>query len=376
VVHILRQVCASLEEAHVRGLVHRDIKPANILITADAQVKITDFGIAKIESSTLTQVGAVIGTPSYMSPEQFRGEAIDGRADIFAAGIVLYQMLTGERPFSGAASSVMHQILTAEPAPPSTRVSSLHPAFDGVVQKAMAKEAADRFPSAQAFLTALVAAHLAHNGGLPPSEEDNERTVLAFQRPSAPVMPVPAPLQTGGSVVHGSGSHASAANLPGWMAELAPDLQTALSTQIGPLAKLLLRNAAKEAADLDDLVNRLLPHISSDQGRADFQDSVRALKKKHGLATQTTTTMRTHATAVPATQLSIMSGAPTLLQLNAEVMALAQHKLAAYIGPIAQVMVKRASKLTADPAQFYRLLADNVPEGPERARFLKDVGAG
>ena len=97
----------ALAYAHERGVVHRDIKPANLLITRIAQIKISDFGIARIESSTLTQTGSMIGTPSYMSPEQFRGETVDGRSDVFSAGIVLYQLLTGVRPFTGSPAPVI-----------------------------------------------------------------------------------------------------------------------------------------------------------------------------------------------------------------------------------------------------------------------------
>ena len=163
----ITQLLRALDYAHARGVVHRDIKPANILITGDAQVKITDFGIAKIESSTLTQVGAVIGTPSYMSPEQFKGEPVDGRSDLFAVGIVLYQMLTGVRPFSGPASTVMHQIIHENPPRPSERQPALHPAFDAVLARAMAKRVEDRYPSAQAFLDALTAAYMQQTGGVP-----------------------------------------------------------------------------------------------------------------------------------------------------------------------------------------------------------------
>jgi eukaryotic-like serine/threonine-protein kinase len=369
----ITQLLRALDYAHARGVVHRDIKPANILITGDAQVKITDFGIAKIESSTLTQVGAVIGTPSYMSPEQFKGETVDGRSDLFAVGIVLYQMLTGVRPFSGPASTVMHQIIHEMPPRPSERQPSLNPAFDTVLAKAMAKRIEDRYPSAQAFLDALNAAYMQQTGGVPLTDEDNERTVLAFQRPAVPEPARPAYPTGASQSMPATGSASSLTSAPEWLHGLAPDLQTALSTQIGPVAKLVLKNAARDAVDLDDLCNRLLPHIGSDAGRTQFQDSVREIKKKHGLSTLATMSGRSQASA-PKTQLTQMTGMPTLLQLSPEQMEAAQMKLAVYVGPIAKVLAKRASKMTGNVDEFYRLLAENLPDPQERARFLKDVG--
>jgi serine/threonine-protein kinase len=369
----ITQLLRALDYAHARGVVHRDIKPANILITGDAQVKITDFGIAKIESSTLTQVGAVIGTPSYMSPEQFKGETVDGRSDLFAVGIVLYQMLTGVRPFSGPASTVMHQIIHEMPPRPSERQPSLNPAFDAVLAKGMAKRVEDRYPSAQAFLDALNAAYMQQTGGVPLTDEDNERTVLAFQRAVVPEPARPAHPTGASQSMPATGSASSLTSAPEWLHNLAPDLQTALSTQIGPVAKLVLKNAARDAVDLDDLCNRLLPHIGSDAGRTQFQDSVRDIKKKHGLSTLATMSGRSQATA-PKTQLTQMTGMPTLLQLSPELMEAAQMKLAVYVGPIAKVLARRASKMTGNADEFYRLLAENLPDPQERARFLKDVG--
>ncbi len=376
----MTQLLRALEYAHSRGVVHRDIKPANILITAAAQVKVTDFGIAKIESSTLTQMGAVIGTPSYMSPEQFRGESVDGRSDLFAAGIVLYQMLTGVRPFSGAASAVMHQIINVTPANPSSLQPALHPAFDAVVQKAIAKKAEDRFASALQFMDALVAAHLQQTGGAPITEEDNERTVLAFSKPLHAAPPPSA--GTGASAAlaprTGTGSNGSAlsATAPQWLLDIAPELQVALSMQIGPMAKLLLKNAAREAVDVDDLCNKLLPHIASEQGREQFLEAVRALKKKLGLSTiGSTLGTRPTLTAAQTAELSQIAGGGTHLQLSAELMEAAHQKLLAYIGPIAKVVVKRTAKQTTSPAEFYRLLAEQLPNEQDRISFLKDVGS-
>ena len=155
---IMTQILAALEYSHRQGVVHRDIKPANIFLLADGTVKVADFGIAHIESSNLTQVGTVVGTPNYMSPEQIMGLPVDGRSDLFSTGVILYQFLTGERPFAGSSTTTMQKVLKEDPLPPSTLNVQLPPAIDAVVRKALAKRADERFQTAQAFAAALRAA--------------------------------------------------------------------------------------------------------------------------------------------------------------------------------------------------------------------------
>jgi len=157
-VRVMEALLEGLQFSHERGVVHRDIKPANVMITLDGQVKIADFGIARIESSSMTQAGTIMGTPAYMSPEQFMGQTVDARTDIYSAGVVLYQMLTGERPFEGSMTAIMHKALNTTPPRPSELSVTAPAALDEVVAKAMAKRPEQRFASANEFAQALRAA--------------------------------------------------------------------------------------------------------------------------------------------------------------------------------------------------------------------------
>jgi serine/threonine-protein kinase len=122
---------------------------ANIFLQEDGTVKVADFGIAHIETSNMTQVGTAIGTPAYMSPEQIQGMPIDGRSDLFSAGVILYQFLTGERPFGGSSTTTMRKVLEEDPLPPSRFNVQVPAAMDAVVRRALAKRADDRFQSAR-----------------------------------------------------------------------------------------------------------------------------------------------------------------------------------------------------------------------------------
>src|ERR671931_2883057 len=161
VVRIMCELCAALDFAHNAGIIHRDIKPANVMLDAQARTKLTDFGIARVQDSDRasverTQAGTLVGTPAYMSPEQIIGGQIDKRADVFSAGIILYQFLTGEKPFTGSGAwTIAKKIIQEEPPLPSSLNDAVTPLFDAVVNRALAKDPDERFPSARELALAL-----------------------------------------------------------------------------------------------------------------------------------------------------------------------------------------------------------------------------
>ena len=155
-IKIISSVLDGLAYVHEFGIVHRDIKPANIFITNKGIIKIADFGIARMDNSELTQVGSVLGTPSYMSPEQCIGAGVDARSDLFSTGVMLYELLTGKKPFrADQATAIINNVINQKPESPSSINKTLPSSFDQVVKKALAKNANQRYQTASEFKSDL-----------------------------------------------------------------------------------------------------------------------------------------------------------------------------------------------------------------------------
>src|SRR6266545_2813703 len=183
-VSVMSQLLEGLAHAHERRVWHRDIKPANIIVMMNGRVKVADFGIARIEASDLTQTGAMLGSPGYMAPEQYAAAAIDHRADLFAAGVVFYQLVTGAKPFVGTSEQITYATCHSD----ALRPSLADPGkgwerYDPVITKALAKRPEDRFQTGEAFRAAILAAHAA-----PAAPAVSEETIIAeVLRPAAAV---------------------------------------------------------------------------------------------------------------------------------------------------------------------------------------------
>ena len=155
--HVAAQVASALEAAHRGGIVHRDVKPGNVLLTDEGEAKVTDFGIARaVSEASMTLTGTTLGSVHYFSPEQARGDEVTGASDVYSLGIVLYEMLTGRRPFEGdSAAGVALKRLTDDPPPPTVYDSTLPPGLVSIVMRAMDRDPARRFASAGAMAEAL-----------------------------------------------------------------------------------------------------------------------------------------------------------------------------------------------------------------------------
>ncbi|NRF68095.1 serine/threonine protein kinase [Aquincola sp. S2] len=363
ILSLIGQLLEALHHAHERGVWHRDIKPANLIVTRAGKLKVADFGIARVDAAGLTQANSVIGTPMYMAPEQFIGAQIDHRVDIYAAGVVLYQLIAGRAPFIGSPEALMYKVVH-EVAPPPSLIEDANRSdrFDAIVSTAMSKQPDKRFASAEAFRTAIIAA-----AAMPLSPTVSDETIIKLPLRPAGLAVVGAP-STAGSVTH-------------WEKSVLAQAEHSLARHVGPLASVLVRRAAKECHDLPSLYAKLAEQVTNPAARSAFINLGASRGATGGGSTPTTfgrtafgstggSGGRTFGTMGSG---SLATVAADAVRLSDPALEQAQKLLAAHVGPIAKVIVRKAAEKTRYREPFFSLLADSVSDPAARQKLLAEL---
>jgi serine/threonine-protein kinase len=342
------QLLDGLGCAHAKGVIHRDVKPSNLLVTRDGQLKITDFGIAKVDALDHTATGLMFGTPAYMAPERYTGGKLDPRCDLYSAGIVFFELLTGRKPFNGTLTEIIYQICHVAP----TTVSSLEPSvpmeFDALIARALAKDPDSRFQTALEFAAAITDVSEAH--GLLRSRHARPQRIVASFEPTERVVAA----QPSTPATFPPGAEAPS----GWSIEQLADIEKLLIPILGPLARIVVKRAASRTRDRRQLCEALAEQLRTDDERRRFlkEASMPAPRVSHEVDTCNP------ARADSATG----SIAPATLDRTTNI-------LMRYIGPIATVLVKKTATSAVNESDLYARLAERITDVAERDRFIAEL---
>lgn len=365
-VSIMSQLLDALEFAHRNSVWHRDIKPANIIVMSNGRIKLADFGIARIETADRTRTNVLMGTPGYIAPEQYLGQSIDHRVDIFATGVLFYQLLAGQPPFRGRPEAVMHDVCYHDPPPPS-QADAAHrwPQYDAIVLKALHKSPDDRFPDAHSFRDAILGEY-AH----PVSHSISEATIIQTVARPVGVEPSSATPSQASRALPTSTATPTSPPPTGWGAAEMATVEKALARHVGPVAKVLVRRAAKTHKDLPSLVQELLGAIDRREDREAFTKAVLG-RPANTAAIPTLATTQIVGSIPPTATVQAPSG-PPLTEADVE---RAVKLLAPFVGPIAKVLAKRSAGQSVSRGDFAQRIAEHLERDADRERFLKQFDA-
>lgn len=322
---LMDQMLAGLGAIHAAGIVHRDVKPANMMLLSDGRLKLADFGVARVESLDAT-MGGMIGTPSYMSPEQFRSTPVDQRSDLFAAGVILFELLTGQKPYpSNNLGELSQLVLQGAHRLPRELSPDLSEGIDAVVARALTPDPEARYQTAAEFLADLAPELTGSEARR--MDETGARTVLA-----------PPPGASGAAPAL---SRTLAERLPG---SVFARIESQLVDKIGPIGRVMLRKVASSTNDMERMIEMLAEQIGDPEDSRAFTDSIRRY---------------------------LANGTLSESGIDPQTIETFTRELMPLIGPIAKVIVQRTAKKARSAEDLRKTLAGQLDDPKERARFLE-----
>lgn len=333
------QVLNALAHAHDKGVIHRDIKPANIILLENGNVKVSDFGVARLDNSDLTNTGYMVGTPSYMSPEGLQGLCVDARSDLYSVGVLFFELLTHRRLSRELSLEETLGVLNDATHLSSKNINSIKP----ILRQALQADPNARIQNARDFIELLK------------SIDDMDLTLAL-----SGYFPVPKNIRTDNSTQHGSASQ--------WTDEVLESLERSLVRYIGPMARLLVRKQSLSSKSLEELVSSLSRHIPTENERTQFIKSV----EKFGLNAKNSQVLSASKKAPPPAAHPATPPPPTdkpgLTDAARERIA---QLLAFHLGPLAGRLLQKAMKTSVEPSALIAQLAQHIPDEKERRHFVE-----
>lgn len=324
---IMTQMLAGLDAIHSAGIVHRDVKPANALLLPDGRIKLADFGVAKVEALGATH-GGMIGTPDYMSPEQFMGQQAGHRADIFGAGVIMFELLTSRKPYESASLGELTQkVISGQVLDLRALAPGLPEGIYALSEHTLKVDPQERMADARAFANAI---HEALRNVDRAEMDSTERTIVVSAAPPAAV----------------ALSQTMADQMP--QSALAR-IEELLTTQIGPIAKVLVRRVSGATTDTGQLVNQLAAEIGPEH-----REAFKAAVQKHLGQTG-----------------SNVSGAGPML--TDELLEALTRELVPHIGPIAKILIKKTAKTCGSREELCAALSNHIDDAASKAAFLQTM---
>lgn len=341
-VGIVIQILDALTYAHKHGVVHRDIKPANIILLADGQIKVADFGVARIDSSELTNAGDMVGTPYYMSPEALRGDVVDARSDLYAAALVLLELITGQRPSTGY---VDHEAIREQMQAAKIAFDDIN-FFADLFLAALHRKPDQRLQSAESFAQKLKSFMQKAN-----DEQDFSATIISAD-PLANIDII--------NCVTSKDQNSGITPAP----HLLTKLERSLATYIGPLSSVLVNRVTTTSTSIEQLINDLAKHIPNQKERAEFLHAVKAEHLEQSSPAHVDITTSANSSVLKANN---------VLDISPERLASISVQLAFFLGPMAPVMVKKMLKKASSESELLSLLAMKIPNEKERQQFVSKL---